>query len=308
MPLIKLNKAEQKRLTLFFTCLAIATIAWLFFALANRYVYQVNTVVNFIEVPQNKAFHSLQSDTVKLQVEGTGWQLIFARLRIKPQSVNVSLKNLSTKNFVTFTDQLGPVNRQLESSQRVVSVLPDTLYFDFAKQAIKKVPIRVPYKLSFRGQYDIAGPINTIPQYVTVTGPVEELSKITRWETDTLRAINLSDALRARVPLKKSKMANISMYPAAAEVQVPVDNFTEKQLDVPVKVINNKRMLEVKLLPGQVRVTVLTSLRSFEQLNPDRFEATVDLEQWKKGYTQLPIKLSKLPPFVKVVRLEPQVV
>ena len=81
MPFIKLTKVERKRFLMLVICLLIAIAAWLFMALNNKYVYTAKTVLNYENIPQKKAFHPLQSDTVDLQVEGTGWQLLFARLK-----------------------------------------------------------------------------------------------------------------------------------------------------------------------------------------------------------------------------------
>ena len=100
-------------------------------ALNKKYVYTAKTVLYYKNFPQKKAFHPLQSDTVDLQVEGTGWQLLFARLRVKPQSISINLEKLNTRNYVLFAEQLSAVNKQLETSQKIISVSPDTLYFDF---------------------------------------------------------------------------------------------------------------------------------------------------------------------------------
>ncbi|HWW43023.1 MAG TPA: hypothetical protein VNZ46_27125, partial [Pedobacter sp.] len=105
MPIIKLTKIERKRFLTLVVCLLLALGGWLFLALNNKYVYTAKTVLIYTNVPQKKAFHPLQSDTVDLQVEGTGWQLLFARLRIKPQSISISLDKLNNRNFVLFSEQ-----------------------------------------------------------------------------------------------------------------------------------------------------------------------------------------------------------
>ena len=100
MPFIKLTNIERKRFLVFIACLLLAIAGWLFQALNNKYVYTAKTVLVYKNFPQKKAFHPLQSDTVDLQVEGSGWQLLFARLRIKPQSISISLEKLNNRNFI----------------------------------------------------------------------------------------------------------------------------------------------------------------------------------------------------------------
>lgn len=307
MPLIRLSKLERRRLSLFFFCLVFAVGAWLFFALSNRYVYEASTLVKYSNFPQNKAFHPLQSDTVKLQVEGTGWQLVFSKLRINPNSVTVDLKDLTKRNYVTFSEQLSKVNRQLESDQKVISIQPDTLYFDFSTRTVKKVPVRVDKKILFSAQYDISDDIQLTPQYVTVSGPFDDLVQIDVWDTEKLKLENISGTISANIPLKKPSKANISIYPSVIEVKIPVDEFTEMSMDVPVKIINNKTYRNVKLLPDKVKITFMAALGNVQKIERGSFEATVSLVNWtEKGYPQLPVKVTKFPDYCRIVSIEPQ--
>jgi YbbR domain-containing protein len=309
MPLVKLSHTERRRISVFFMCLAFALGAWLFFALSNSYVYQTNTVVRFVNFPENKAFHSLQSDTVKLQIEGTGWQLLFSRLRINPQSIDIDLRDLNKRTFVNLSDQLGYINQQFSSTQKIVYVQPDTLYFDFSSRQVKRVPLELVSNIRFARQYGVSDSVTLKPAYVTITGPKEDLAKIKVWKTDSLTARNVSTSISSRISLMRPSVANISIYPSVAEVKVPVDEFTEKTVEVPVKVINNRGYHDVKLLPARVRVKFMTSLSSYSRIDRDFFEATVDLTNWsERSYKQLPIVLSEFPEFCSLVSIEPQTV
>lgn len=294
---------------MFFICLTFALGAWLFFALSNSYVYQARTVVRFVNFPQNKAFHSLQSDTVKLQIEGTGWQLLFSKLRINPKSVDIDLKDLNKQTFINLSDQLGYINRQFSSTQKIVYVQPDTLYFDFSSRAIKRVPVELVSDIQFIKQYGISDAVKINPAFVTLTGPKEDLSKIHVWKTDTLKANNVGRNISSKIPLKRPSIANINIYPSYADVRIPVDEFTEKTIDVTIKVRNNRNYLDVKLLPEKVKITFMTALGNYSKIDRDFFEVMVDLDDWtEKSYKQLPLRISRFPKFCKLVRIEPQTV
>ncbi|PYF68915.1 CdaR family protein [Pedobacter nutrimenti] len=306
MPIIKLTKVERKRFLALVICLLFAVGGWLFLSLNKKYIYTAKTVLVYTNVPQKKAFHPLQSDTVDLQVEGTGWQLLFARLRINPQSISISLEKLNNRNFILFSEQLYNVNRQLETSQKIISVKPDTLYFDFSKRTVKKVPVQLVSNLDFVKQYGISGDIKLSPEQVTVSGPQQELEKITSWKTDTLSVKNIQNPLSARIAMKQSNYKNVSIFPGSVEVKVPVDEFTEKTLDVPVKVINNKEYLNVKIYPKKVRITFLVALSGYQQVNEDFIDAVVDLDEWKLlHHHQLMVKLSRFPDYCRVIKIEP---
>ena len=307
MSFIKLTKLERKRFFIVVLCSLLAVGAWLFMALNKKYPYTVRTELIYTDEPQGKAFKALQPDTVDLKVEGTGWQLLFSRLRIKPQSVNVSLQKLNTRSFVLFSEQLDQINRQLETSQKVISVKPDTLYFDFSKRTNKRIPIRLISQLDFAPQYDVAKKIVLTPAYVNISGPQEELEKIHIWHTDSLKLTGIKNSVDGRVNILQNAINNISIYPSSIGVKIPVDEFTEKSLDISLNILNNKEYYNVKLYPKKIKVTFMVALSNYANVTEEHVKAAVDLSEWKNlKHSKLLVKITNLPAFCKLVRVEPK--
>jgi hypothetical protein len=301
MPLIKLSSVERRKLSIFFTCLLLAIAAWLFFALSKNYEYQVKSSVNFTNPPINKAFNPLQSDTVKLNIKGTGWQLLFTKLRLYPSVVSVNLTSLNKRNYVTFTDQIQIINNLYSKDQQIISVQPDTLYFDFTTRKVKRVPLKLVSDLSFIKQYGQSETIKLKPDYVTVTGPQADLDKITFWQTDSLIANKINTDISNIVTLKKPLETNISIFPKQTEVKIKVEEFTEKRLYIPVKVINNNSYYNIKIIPDKVLVVAMVPLSSYSKVNESNFKAIIDFNLWREnGLTQLPVKIVKQIPFVRL--------
>ncbi len=307
MPFIKLTKVERKRFLVLIICLLCAIGAWLFMALNQKYVYTAKTVLIYKDFPQKKAFKALQTDTVDLQVEGTGWQLLFARLRINPQSITISLEKLNNRNFILFTEQLPQINRQLETSQKIISVKPDTLYFDFSKRTNKRVPVRLTYDFTFVKQYGLANEIQLKPSYVNISGPQEELRKITEWHTDTLKLADLQESVSTKIGVKANNMVNVGIYPTSIGVKIPVDEFTEKTVEVPLNIINNHDFYDIKLYPKKIKVTFMVALSRYEEVDEDFIVANVDVNEWKlQKHEQLTVKLARFPEYCKLVGVKPR--
>lgn len=308
MPLITLNRIERRRLTVFFSCFLVALLTWLFIALSGRYRYKVDSKISYVEPPDSKAYHPLQDDTVSLEIEGTGWQLLFARLRLNPQSVNISLKGLNVRNYVVCSSQLNELNGQFESSQKVISISPDTLFFDFSKRTVKKVPVKLVSTLTFEKSYGISGPIKLTPSHVVINGAAEDLRKISVWPTLPLNQQNLSANFTVRLGFAPAKSNNVDIYPLSVKAEIPVDKFTEKVMEVPVQILN-ARGRNVKILPEKVKITILTALSNYPLIEKDSLKVTVDLNNWiENGVTQLPVVIGKFPRYSKPVKIEPQVV
>jgi len=306
MAIVKLSATERRRLSAFFTCLILAALAWLFTTLSNPYNYTVKRVLNYKNAPQKRAFHSLQSDTVDVTVQGNGWQMLFSKMNDDNIPITVDLQSLDNANYVVLSSQLKQINDK-DVNHPITAINPDTLYFDFSNRMVKRVPVRLLTSIKYQQQFAQSNNTMLSPAYVTLTGPVSRLSKINEWNTDSLVAENVNETIKTRVDLQPVSEGNMSIYPKSVSVVLPVDEFTEKTLEIPVKLINNHDYYSIKVFPQKVRVTFVTSLKKYAETDEDFFEAESDLDLWRlQGYNTLPVKLTRFPPFCKIVSIDPQ--
>lgn len=304
---MNLNKTQRRKLSIFVKCVIFSFLAWALFAVSSNYVYTIKAGMQYVNAPDNRAFHPLQPDTVNVRLEANGWQLLFSSFQSATQTIQVDLSGLRSRNWVVFANQLGFINRQFPANKQVISVSPDTLYFDFSKQTERKVPVKALHRLQFRKQYDVIDEMRISPEYVTITGPLDDVVQIEQWETDTIRASNVNGDVHTVAHLKHNQRANISVYPTSVEVDIPVGEVTEKILEVPLKVENGSQFSSVKLLPGKVRLTVMVSLRDFTKVTAGAFEAVVNLEDWvNEDVRNLPVIITQQPDYCKLVKMEPQ--
>ncbi|HEY9196023.1 MAG TPA: CdaR family protein [Mucilaginibacter sp.] len=306
MAIVKLSATERRRLSVFFTCLGIAIVAWIFTTLSSPLQFTVEEILTFKNAPQKRAFHSLQPDTIKATIQGTGWQMLFSRMQSESKPINVDLSSLETRNYVVLSTQLKQINAKRDPSQQISSIDPDTLYFDFSNRLTKKVPVKLVMNINFQKQFAVSGNIGIKPAYVTVSGPTDRLQHIHEWKTDSVKAQKADESISTRVNLQPVNEGNLSVYPKSVQVNIPIDEFTEKTLQIPVKVTNNYNYDNVKVFPQKVKVTFTTSLNHYKEMTEDLFEATADLDLWRgHGYTTLPVQLIRFPPFCKIVKITP---
>jgi YbbR domain-containing protein len=219
MAIVKLSTGERRRLSVFFTCLVLAALAWVITTLSNPYSYTVKRVLNFRNIPQKRAFRPLQSDTVDATVRGTGWQMLFSGINAQNKPVTIDLHTLESENYVVLSSQLRLINDR-DTSSNIIAFSPDTLYFDFSNRSIKRVPVKLVAALKYMPQFAQSNNAVVKPAYVTITGPSERIDKITEWDTDSLLADNVNATIRQRVNLNASE-GNITISPKTVDVVVP---------------------------------------------------------------------------------------
>lgn len=307
MAFVKLSTSERRRLSAFFTCLVLAVMAWIFTTLSNTYNFTVKEVLAYRNAPQKRAFHPLQPDTVNATMQGTGWQMLFSKMNNENKTITVDLHTLDTRDYVVLSPQLRQINDRKEFDEQIISFNPDTLYFDFSNRSVKRVPVRLLSGIKFQGQFGQSNDISIRPAYVTLSGPGNLISGIRSWDTDSLLVDSVSETVRTRLALLPSKEGNVGVFPKSVVVVLPVDEFTEKTISVPVKLVGNRNFYKVKIFPQKVKITFTTSLSRYSEMDEDFFEATTDLSLWQDhGYSTLPVKLARTPAYCKIVRIEPQ--
>lgn len=263
--------------------------------------------MTYVNLPENKAFHPLQSDTVTVNIKMSGWKVFMERLRPDTAKIQVDLSGLKSRNFIVFGNQIGFINRQFPGDKQVVGVFPDTLYFDFSKQTQRKVPVKAVQNLTFQRQYGVIGATRTVPEYVTITGPLEDVASIEYLETDTIKGKDVNTDVRTVAYLNKQQRTNITIYPTFAEVIIPVGEMTEKIIELPIKVENSKGVTSVRVLPSKVKATILLAVKDYNKYTSRDFEAVVDLEAWKDhNVSSLPVIMTKVPDYCQVLSIEPQ--
>lgn len=307
MAFVKLSASERRRLSAFFTCLVLAALAWVFTTLSNTYNFTVKQVLSYKNAPQKRAFHSLQPDTINATMQGTGWQMLFSKMNNANKTITVDLHTLDNKDYVVLSSQLKQINDRKDFEEQIIALDPDTLYFDFSNRAVKRVPVQLVSDIKYQRQFEQSNDISIKPAYVTISGPGNLIDGVKTWDTDTLELDSVNETVRTYINLQPAKEGNVSVYPKSVQVVLPVDEFTEKTISIPVKLINIRDYSKVKIFPQKVKVTFTTALSKYAEMDEDFFEATADFSLWRdRGYTTLPVKLTRVPAYCKIVKIEPQ--
>ena len=306
MAIIKLSVSERRRLSVFVTCLLLALVAWVFATLSGTYSFKVKQALVFKNVPQRRAFRALQPDTVEATMQGTGWQMVFSRMNEDKQPVTIDLHTLEHSNFIALNTQITQINKTRDATHKITGFDPDTLYFDFTNRVVKKLQVQPVLNIQYQPQYGVSGKIMVKPAYITINGPGNVIDKIKSWKTDTLTLTGVNEQITATLKLQLPTEGNISIYPKSVQVQIPIEEFTEKTLKIPVRLINNPHYYNIKIFPQYVNLKFTVPLSRYTELDENFFEATVDFSLWEQGYTVLPVTISRLPAYCKIINIEPR--
>jgi YbbR domain-containing protein len=89
-------------------------------------------------------------------------------------------------------------------------------------------------------------------------------------------------------------------------LEIPVEEYTEKQVTVPVTVRNLPPGTQVNLFPDKVNVSFMIALSRFKEVKAADFKITVEFQDIKSKKEMLDLKVDAQPAYIQSVSVSPE--
>ncbi len=303
----------ERRVLVFIFFVFISTIFWFLSALGREYTARLRYPVRYTNFPENMVMVGELPSTLELTVNAYGYTLLKYHVsrRLHPVVFDVNsftlnrLPDTETRNFyMLFSVATNRIAGQLGADIEILDIKPDSLFLRFTDKVSRKLPVKPLLDLGFESQFMIKGNIEVEPDSVTVSGPLTLLDTMRFVPTLPLHIGGISGSLKQTVNLPDHDMLDFSE--SRVTVNVPVDQFTEASLRVPLEVVNLPDTLIMKTFPSSVTVSFLVALTDYDKVNSRQFVASVHYDSLPSATGRLPVRLEKQPEFIKSVRFSPQ--
>ncbi len=285
-------------------CIGIAFVFWLLIKLSQTYRAE-KKVFFTIEAPDDKALTALPPENMAVELEGTGWDLLFDFF--SSRYVRLSYEMSEEGNLLLNRSQLrSDILQNLYSDDITVrEINPESFNLFLEAKASRLVPVVIRDSLSFAPEHHLRSPVKAEPDSVKVTGPASLVSTIDRWYTDSLRLSNLRSNVTQMVGLEKPAR-EISLSVQQTMARIEVEPFTEKSMFVPVIVKNAPDSL--RIFPEKVTVSCKLGLSKYDSVSYQDFIAEADLQGVSSNAPNntVPIVITQKPKFVESLNYTPK--
>jgi hypothetical protein len=122
--------------------------------------------------------------------------------------------------------------------------------------------------------------------------------------TELLKFNAVNQQVQAEASLQKIK--GIFFEPQKTGIIIPVEEYTEAQLSVPVIIKNKPSNVNIKLFPEKVKVSFQVGLSRFQEMHPEDFKLTVNYSDIKEGVQRLKITTESTPPYLYELKFAPE--
>ena len=293
-------KANKKMVTYMFF-VALATIFWFLNALSKEYTTTVNYPVTYKDFPSKKILSNELPPRLKLTVRAKGFDLLRYKLSFF-QSLNFpvneytnnKMEKVGDNNYLFPTSRMtSQVATQLSSAISVTHISPDTIRFEFSSLIEKKIPVHLNAKFKFESQFRFGGAIVLKPDSIWVTGAKAIIDSITQLETKLLELKKLNETKTKKIGL--INVEGLSFGQKKVEVKLLVEQFTEAEKHINLKVINVPDSVFLRLFPHEIKLSYLVGLKNYETISDEQFELEADYLLMDTVRNKLQVNLKSSP-------------
>jgi hypothetical protein len=309
----KKNLKADKRLIIFLFFVVLSTIFWFLNQLEEEYLTEISLPVRYTNFPKDKILVNDLPNHFDLRIRAHGYKLLEYKISNKflPYSINVNSLTLrmhsksEVTSFFALTRLLTKdIENQISSDLEIVSILPDSLHFEFADKVFKKVPVVSLLNLVPATQYMIRGDIEFSPDSITISGARPIIDTINFVNTKQVDFTELNANLNDEIDLKA--INNVEFSEDEVEVSINIEKFTEGSQKIKLNVINVPDSLIIKTFPKEITVAYFVTLSDYEKVLPQLFEAVVDYNEISNNETKLNILIKNSPEYIKTLRFNPK--
>lgn len=307
----------RQRAKVFSICLLISAAIWLLVKLSHEYTQVVRFRVVYSGLHSGNMLAPATDTVLFAGIRASGFKVLYHNIFPRNRIINIDLDDYQPRleggNYLITidNDMLGAkVDSLLSNKDKRISIYPGSITVKLEKALIRKIPVVPDLELGFQSQFALAGKILFSPDTILVTGKKELLAKIGQVKTEKKVLRNLSDNVFLTLKLVNN-FGNYSVRYSSDYVKVfiPVVQFTEASIQVPVGVDSLPAGYEVITYPDKVNVIFQVGVNNYSKVSADSFRVTAPVNFHSQGRA-LPVRLNigRSPGFVRVLRIEPSTV
>ncbi len=306
----------NKRLVIFFIFIGIATFIWLLWTLEKEYNTLIYNPVEYVGLPKDRVLVNDLPSKIQLEVKGNGFAILRHNWDVSKSPLRIDFREL-------YHDQLNNEdNHKLDLSLKQIktglanqlhhievnSVFPDTITFRFVRLVKKMVPVVANLEMELEKQYMVRGEVKIIPDSIEISGPSVIIDTVMSVATSPLKLKNLGKNIQKSLALVAIH-DKVSMSMTRVQIEIPVEQFTEKSLEVLVYGTNIPDSLHLKLFPAAAQLTFRVVVSEFEAIQPENFKLCVDYSNVIEGIpSKLKILILQSPEYISNIKINPETV
>lgn len=303
---IGITRMPWKKILTFAFFVLLSAVFWFMQIYRQNFNTTYNIPVKYVSIPDSVVFETRLPSEIEVYVEDNGYGLFKYFFRRRNDSLTINVREIinSPNGKVMQGSYLEQeLRNRLLPSTTILSYNPSRISFNYSLLQQKKVPVILDVQIFLASGYLLSGDIYTIPDSVLLYGGRDNLANINYAYTvsDTITNVRSQEPLTFDI----KPINNIRFVPDRVDVVVPVDRYTQKDVTIPISVINMPEDLNVRFFPSTVKVSFLIGLSQYNTVNEEDFSIQLDYNDLKDMHESVPLRLTLYPDHIQNLSLSP---
>lgn len=317
---IWLKKLTEKRgsgidreVVVFSFFLLLAFIFWYLNSLGKDADYDIKYPVRYINLPEERVLADDLPARLDLYLKGPGYSILKLRLSGNRSPVMLDVSTINYRRvpgsrtlsyYIITSGLISKLKNQLRTECEITSIKPDTLFFSFDRIISKQVQVLPDIEVITEKQYLVKGDILAYPDTIVITGPKRILDTVKTIKTRPRKLKGVNETIIKSFALVTPEECTVSAKKVI--LTIPVEQFTEAEINVPVKILNCPDSISVKIFPDIVSVKCLVAIGDYKKIEEIPFEVVLDLFKADLNSSEkIPVEFRNIPPYVSSLRVTP---
>ncbi len=259
-------------------CIGIAFLFWLFTKLSYTYRSTLSIRVEY-ELSIDKVLTSPPPELLEMDVEGSGWDLLFIFFSRKKYKIDVDVTDNSPKTINAAAIK-GKLLKQLPENVNIIDLRPDLIEFQPEPLAFKEIPLLLDNRVELSAQFMLIDSLEISPSTVKVSGPASVIKNMNSWVTEPLILEKVESNFTKKLKVLSHTNKNVSFSPNQITVSGKVEQVTEKSIELEIFKRSVPDSILLVLLPKKVTITCIVGLSDFDILTADQFTVVADFSKF----------------------------
>ena len=302
-----LRRQRWKEALIFFFFVLLSLGFWLLQSLQQEYEIEINVPVRYKNIPPDISFTETPPQVVIAKVKDKGSVLLNYSFGRSFAPIETNMKNQAEKSgSISISKKAieNDIQKQLLATTSLVTFEPQHIEAAYSKRIKKEIPVVFNGTIQTNPGFHVSGNITISPMNISVYASDVVLDTLNQAKTVFTEIKKGNKTITKTVQLQK--VSDATYDPTSVTITIPIEEFTEKTLEIPVLCTDLPPHYTLRTFPSVAKVTCSIPLSRFKDLSEDAFEIRFsfkDLEQNVSG--SLPIQLTKKPDWVSSVALVP---
>lgn len=282
--------------------MGVSLVFWFFVKLSKTYETTQDILLQY-QLPPGRQFMEIPPATMAVSLSDSGWKLLYNFLFHPHPTVSFELSS-ELKQEIQRDELISKVEQA--SNVKVANMGRNYLQISLDVTASKRVPVLLDADIEYRHDFYLRDSILIIPDSITIFGSRQLLEQLSNIKTEKLVLTGPEYDIRRVLQIEKPENLQCQLSATEVEVFIPVEQFTEKFFNLPVRVAHTRDSM--RILPALATVTCLVGLSRFEELNDRDLVVEADFTGIENPTRQntVPLKLTSCPDWVRSVSILPK--